>query len=277
VDDRQVSGEHASLRWTDAGWQVRDLGSRNGTFLGAERLESGRTSLLFRGARLRLGASPAWTLVHDGPPGPAAVRADGVACGAEGEMLVLPSPEAMRALVYQVGDGWVMELDGEPLDIRDGQAVRLGDEEWRVFLPISPPRPELPTTWDTSARPPLETLELRFRVSQDEEQIDLDVGYPGGVRTLTPRAHHLVTLTLARARIEDRRAGIAPPEAGWRYADELCRSLRLETSLLTLHLFRAREQLAQAGVEGAARLFERRRMSGQLRISLDRLSVSASR
>ena len=29
-----VSREHAELRKTDAGWHVRDLGSRNGTFLG---------------------------------------------------------------------------------------------------------------------------------------------------------------------------------------------------------------------------------------------------
>src|SRR5262245_45912985 len=34
-----VSREHAELRQTDAGWQIRDLGSRNGTFVDGTRCQ----------------------------------------------------------------------------------------------------------------------------------------------------------------------------------------------------------------------------------------------
>jgi pSer/pThr/pTyr-binding forkhead associated (FHA) protein len=34
IDAADVSKEHASLRWVGDGWELRDLGSRNGTFVG---------------------------------------------------------------------------------------------------------------------------------------------------------------------------------------------------------------------------------------------------
>ncbi|MEO1336418.1 MAG: FHA domain-containing protein, partial [Myxococcota bacterium] len=39
LDDRYVSSEHAKLVWTGSKWQVRDLGSRNGTFVDGRRVE----------------------------------------------------------------------------------------------------------------------------------------------------------------------------------------------------------------------------------------------
>lgn len=38
VDDPRVSARHASLSWTGSGWQVVDLGSKNGTFLDGARV-----------------------------------------------------------------------------------------------------------------------------------------------------------------------------------------------------------------------------------------------
>src|SRR5262245_3389050 len=39
--DPRLSGEHAVVRWVDDRWEVRDLGSRNGTFLTGRRLAPG--------------------------------------------------------------------------------------------------------------------------------------------------------------------------------------------------------------------------------------------
>jgi hypothetical protein len=76
VDDTTVSHLHAVLERFAAGWSVRDLGSRNGTFVNGERvfaerrlqhgdeLRLGRSRLMFRASELRpatvtdVGAEP---------------------------------------------------------------------------------------------------------------------------------------------------------------------------------------------------------------------------
>lgn len=67
-----VSREHAELRKTDAGWQVRDLGSRNGTFVDGTRCQ-GRVPLPGR-ALLKVGDVALWFLaeaVHEPVAAPA--------------------------------------------------------------------------------------------------------------------------------------------------------------------------------------------------------------
>jgi hypothetical protein len=67
-----VSREHAELRRTDAGWQVRDLGSRNGTFVDGARCQ-GRVPLPGR-AVLKVGDVAMWFLpdaVHEPVAAPA--------------------------------------------------------------------------------------------------------------------------------------------------------------------------------------------------------------
>jgi hypothetical protein len=67
-----VSREHAELRRTDAGWQVRDLGSRNGTFVDGVRCQ-GRVPLPGR-AVLKVGDVAMWFLaeaVHEPVAAPA--------------------------------------------------------------------------------------------------------------------------------------------------------------------------------------------------------------
>jgi hypothetical protein len=67
-----VSREHAELRKTEGGWQVRDLGSRNGTFVGGVRCQ-GRVPLPER-AVLKVGDVAFWFLaeaVHEPVAAPA--------------------------------------------------------------------------------------------------------------------------------------------------------------------------------------------------------------
>jgi hypothetical protein len=54
-DDATVSGLHAVLESYGSGWAVRDLGSRNGTYLNGERVLAERT--LHDGDELRLGST----------------------------------------------------------------------------------------------------------------------------------------------------------------------------------------------------------------------------
>ena len=64
-----VSREHAELRKTDAGWTVRDLGSRNGTYVDGARVQ-GRHNLTER-SLLKIGDVALWFLtevVHEPVP-----------------------------------------------------------------------------------------------------------------------------------------------------------------------------------------------------------------
>jgi hypothetical protein len=76
-----VSREHAELRCTEARWTVRDLGSRNGTFVDGARVQ-GTVDLSGR-ARLRVGDVPLWFLaeVVTEPPRRPAMATGGVTGG----------------------------------------------------------------------------------------------------------------------------------------------------------------------------------------------------
>jgi hypothetical protein len=66
-----VSREHAGLAHSDAGWTVRDLGSRNGTFVDGTRIES--EVAISDHALLKIGDVSLWFLtkaVVDRPPRP---------------------------------------------------------------------------------------------------------------------------------------------------------------------------------------------------------------
>jgi hypothetical protein len=75
-----VSREHAELRRTDAGWHIRDLGSRNGTFVDGTRAQ-GRATLGER-TLIKIGDVALWFLtevVHEpiSPPSMATASAGG--------------------------------------------------------------------------------------------------------------------------------------------------------------------------------------------------------
>lgn len=118
----------------------------------------------------------------------------------------------------------------------------------------------------------IESVELRFGVSRDEEHIEVTVF--NGVRTtsLPPRSHHYLLLTLARALLDDPEA--SPAERGWVDRALLCRMLATPANLLNVAVFRARKQFAEHGIPGAAGIIARRPGTGQLRLGTDRVEVT---
>src|SRR3954469_23630066 len=69
VDNPLVSTEHASLRWMGDHWVLKDLGSRNGTFVEGERLGAGQGAALAAGTAFAIGSRAiAFTLVDAAPP-----------------------------------------------------------------------------------------------------------------------------------------------------------------------------------------------------------------
>lgn len=274
---RQVSGVHALVTWRPVtGWEIRELGSRNGTWVGTTRLATGETRALSVGDTLHFGSpEEAWTLLDATPPGPVGLREHdrGVVAATNG-LLVLPDDERAEVVVFerQPGD-WVLEREGVPAPCAPGERLELEGEVWTVLLPNVDSTAPVPTTWSRSVTLRIEAVGLKLLVSQDEEHVDAYLHLGDTERPLRARVHHFLLLALARARLRDGAQGASPGEEGWVYTDDLCRQLQVSLRALNLYVVRIRQQLAAEGVQGSANVIERRALSGQMRLALHRLEV----
>jgi hypothetical protein len=267
--DPRVSGEHAIVRWVDERWEVKDLGSRNGTFVNGRRLAAGDRMTLWRGEAVTLGGSTVGFVLADAAaPGPTARHGTtGEVRVATDQVLVLPSEERPLVTVFEDAFGrWVAEREDGAVPVRDHDLVLVDGEPWGLELPVG-----LRTTWDASAGRMLETIGLRFSVSPDEEHVDVAIVDDQSVIPLPARTFHYLLLTLARIRKKD--AASAVEDRGWADREKLCRMLAIDQLKLNVDICRARKQLGELGVHGAAGLIERRSGSGQIRIGIDRLEI----
>ena len=271
LEERFASKDHAKLTWTGSSWTLRDLGSSNGTFVDGARLEPGKPQPVREGNALGFGDPEAgWIFADDSPPGAVAFElASRKVRAGLGELLTLPSDEAPQISIYpaSTGTGWVSEdSEGEVCPVEDQAIVRVDGEVWRLELPvISDATPMADVTMT------LESCDFRFAVSSDEEKVELTIFLRGVPTRLEPREHGYLLLTLARARAQD--AGLPVQDRGWRTLPELSRMLRLDANAINVAIHRARQQLASAGLEGAAGIVEVKR--GRRRIGTDRFEITA--
>ncbi|MEN0065806.1 MAG: FHA domain-containing protein [Myxococcota bacterium] len=268
LEASHVSGEHATIWWNDDAWQVRDLASRNGTFVNGERLPRGHTRELEEGDRIGFGrAEPAFCLADASPPGAVAIADDGTIRAATADMVVLPNDATPQAFVFaDEVDGWWLEVGDQRTRIGDGHTAVIEGRSWRILVPE-----RVEATGHVDPVLPLSTIGLTFAVSRDEEHVQITVEGPGQPRFLEPREHGYVLLLLARQRLAD--AALPEPEQGWVERDELLRWLQLDANALNVAIYRARGQLAQMGVDGAAGIVEVRRRQRRIGLPPGRLTL----
>lgn len=267
-----ISAQHVAIGWTGQGWTARDLGSRNGTWLDGRKLNAGEEAPLTLGSVLELGTSRArYTLVDAGAPQPRATCAGAEVEGAD-ELLAIPGPDDPAALVILDPEvGWTLIVNDQHTPARDGEEVVVRGQTWRLSLPV-----ELERTADArQARPASSALSLRFRVSADEEYVELIVNVNGHPHKLPSRAHHYLLLTLARARLDDDGAG--PADRGWVYSEVLLDGLRISSNQLYVGLHRARKEIEALGIPDAEAFIERRTTSHQLRLGPRDVTVEVIR
>jgi len=256
-----ISGEHASLWYRDGQWWLRDLGSRNGTWVDGTRLAPGEERPLGEGSVLCFGApGDGWVLVDAGPPRPRAreLGSDTVVDG-RGGLLQLPPGSDPEVSVLRLPDGtWRADGDEESVPVSDGQTVVAADRAWRLILPV-----ELDPT--VAERVP---LALHFRVSTDEETVEVDVTIGGTLRSLPTRSANYLLLLLARQRVAD--ASLPASERGWVLRSLLAQQLALQPRSVNVQLHRLRQSLAELDHGLAGRVIEQRgSRAGEVRLGVD--------
>jgi hypothetical protein len=268
-----ISGEHAVIWWSGEGWRLRELSSRNGTRLDGEAVSPEKPVALLPGVTIAFGLHPlAWQVESVSPPLPRAVPLDGRSSVSTTDgLLALPEPEAPTALIYpDPSAGWLLEEGDTIRPVQNLDIIQLSGESWRLHLPQT----HMPTVDGRDLNVGLSALELEFTVSSDEEHVSVVVISGEQRIDLGSRAHHYALLTLARLRLED--DDPSPLARGWIYQEDLARMLQVSRSQLNLFIFRARKQLAVAGVLDARGLIERRLDSRQLRIGAAALTIKTA-
>jgi hypothetical protein len=271
---RYVSAQHARLRWSGQGWEVKDLGSRNGTFVDGARLAPGEGQAARRGSRIAFGKlDEEWELVDESPPRVMAIPADGgEPVLMEGELLALPSADDPRVTICRSAAGlWVTEqADGAVAPIGNLEIVDIGGRMWR----FSCPEEICATTFGfSSTELRVRQLHLSFSVSRDEEHVQLLVTCGQRTLDLGTRARNYLLLTLARRRVADAKEGLPEASCGWIYQDDLSHDPSMAPPQLNLDVFRVRKQFAAAGVVDAVNVIERRSTTRQIRVGTGQIAI----
>jgi hypothetical protein len=278
LDRTFVSAQHASLRWVSGGWELKDLGSRNGTFVNGEVLKPRQVQRLTKGDKLTFGhADQTWELVDDTHPKPMVVALDGEreAFFVDDDMLALPSQEDPTVTVFRGSDGiFRLEREDEVIALASPQVFEAVGRRFRFSAPNLVAET---TTLDgyprSEAANSISRLELLFRVSRDEEHVEIHARLGALRRDMGSRGHNYLLLHLARCRLSDAARRVPDTSCGWIDQEELIGSLRTTPEHLNIDIFRIRRQFASIGIPDAANIVERRPRAKQLRIGVAALSV----
>jgi len=268
IPDPRVSSEHAVLWWEDQHWHLRDLASRNGTFVNGEKLAPGQTAVLVSGTELRFGEHAGWHVTDISPPVARAEAADGTIVRAVDGLLALPSEDDPQVVLYQNAQGlWVEDREGMVQPVLPGVPLQL-DQLWDVFLPVVEQ-----ATIERRTEAPGE-IALRFEVSSDEEHVQVAVDLGDGWKRIAPRAHHYTLLTLARLRLAADNP--SDPEAGWVHVEDLAKMVGARRGLVNMHVLRIRRELEALGAVDGAALIQRRPLSCTLQLATPAVEVGGT-
>lgn len=240
IQESIVSAQHAVLQWNGTHWSVRDLASRNGTFVHGRRISPQEPTPLTVGSTVWFGGpTHAFTLTDASPPEPVA-RSEHSLVRGEDLHLALPSPDEPDLLVHFVpGEGWTASSDDSQRAVSSGESIEVRGVAYTLDLPL----PLAATVDAHQAAPAVAALSLRFSVSRDQEYVEVTASAGAEAHSLKARAHHTTLYELARARLDDRQAGASLSEEGWVYTSDLAKRVGITRNQLYLHLHRCRKEL----------------------------------
>ncbi len=260
-----VSKEHAIISWTGHGWTIRDLGSRNGTFINNRRLSANDLVPLESAVELRFGRRERWRVDStDAPSLIAETVDDGEPLRVTGEqMLAFVDDEEIAGTIARDRQGrWMLEIGETLRPVVAGEPFEVGGRRWSLTVPRA-------TTSTEASGSTLSVVDMRLRFTVSGERLlKMAVESRGRQLELDPRSHQRLTYTLARLRLDDLARGLDDYETGWISHPKLQDLLDWTRNHVNVNVHRARKQLERAGFVDAACLIERRQGSGKLRLGV---------
>ena len=267
-----MSSLHAAFRFGQSQWELKDLGSRNGTWLNGEKLTTGNAHTLTCGSKLAFGnEQELWSFVDDSPPRPMVVPEDGgQAVILEQDLVGLPNDDEPEVILMRDGNGlWRAErMDGESIALANRGTFEVSGKSWRFAFAES-----VGATSVISDHKQLAPITLSFFVSSDEEHVELRAECDGRTIDLGARGHNYLLLTLARIRINDSKSGVRRSATGWTYVEDLEKALKTSAARLNIDIFRIRQHFSRLGLGKTVNIIERRHRAKQLRIGTGALVV----
>jgi hypothetical protein len=276
LDRPHVSGVHAVLRCSGSSWDVKDLGSRNGTYVDGHRLESGGVKLVRAGSKIGFGRiDDLWQLVEDSaPPIMAVPLHGGDPLPLQSELIGLPSNREPIETIYRETDGrWILErANQERLVLSNGITFESVDRLWRFSCPGTAVA-TVATLGVEEEILDVTNVKLTFSVSREEEFVHLIAACGNKVVDLGSSVYNFLLLTLARQRLSDVAEGLPETSCGWIDPELLAHDPMMATPQLNLAVYRIRQQFARTGAPNAAMIIERR--PHQLRIGTPHITIIA--
>ena len=248
INAQEVSRIHAVIEWTNTKWLIRDL-SNNGTWVNNQKLIKDSSHQLEVGDKIFFasGESHGFLVKDLAPPQnmllPVGDQADkSPIILADGNLL--PSEENPEIALFYVPskDQWYKEFlvdaDGSAYPVMNADLLFFAQQNWQVRLnPLSEN-----TVLMAKAKLTVEQIKYRFNLSLDEESTELTINTDDEKFSLASKAHHYLTLSLARHRDEDAKKGLDADSQGWRLPETLTKELGYDITLFNTHVCRAKQQ-----------------------------------
>jgi hypothetical protein len=274
-----ISKRHALISWDGRRWTLRDLMSRNGTFVRTRGARApGRVPgdlavpLTLHDSLLFAEKDEEWALVNVDMPRTLLAEEgrepDSIIVLDPASVLALPSEDAMRFTMHRdrLSGEWMLEEPGaDPRSVTDGELIGMDDRRYRLYIV------EASDTQEANNAPTALTLaevELELLPTPDEESAALSLRAGRTALNSGTHAHLYLLVHLARHRLQDASAGIAEDRCGWLSTDEVQSALAYgSTQHLAVDVFRCRKDLERLSVCNGAEIVQREH--GHLRIGVE--------
>lgn len=273
VPAAEVSNIHAAIVWQADHWFIKDL-SRNGTWVSGVKLKKLINTQLKKGQQMYF-ASPdhCWLIEDISPPISLLYQCEKPQNFITLEPYTLLPNEEEPECALSINKGlstWsLFDINDATHEHEPSKKVELGDivsfsnKQWQLFLPD-----DAMATKDLHDKSyPLNQFQLTFKVSMDEEHIELLASRDDEKFSFENKTHHYLLLHLARKMIKDFHSGLSPEDCGWLDNSLLSRELGLDNTHINILIFRIRKHFSKTLVAASnpENIIERR--SGSTRIS----------